>query len=169
MRFPRTVYDFHPWVKRGQEVRTNCRRFLGTVEGQSARKGRALRSIAQSAWGGSLEGMCKLYQAIKVPKLLYACSVCAPLQRGRGWATAFKKMVLKLSMLQKEAIAAETGALRCTASLALEVETNIPPIQQRLAKLIYGTVNRIRCSPVYDKILEIRRPSRPPKGRPKVK
>ena len=62
-------------------------------------------------------------------------------------------MTKKIKNLQKESIAAATGALRLTAQAALDAEIGVEQVEHRLTKLIYNTVDRIRCSPVYNKIL----------------
>lgn len=108
----------------------------------SRRKG-AIRSIGDSTYGVRPRMTIKLYESTVLPKLLYGCSVWIPLDRGQGYITRYNKMLGKLMYFKKEAIAAATGALEITAGAALEVEFDVMPIEYRLYKIIYSTIDRI--------------------------
>ena len=116
----------------------------------------ALRSIAGPGWGVPIPEMVKLYKATVLPRLLYGCSAWAPVHRGFGYKTCFKKMEAALKRCQKQSLAALSGAFRSTAGAALDVELHVEPILHRMAKIIYSTTNRIQSSPIYEKICQLR-------------
>ena len=141
------------WLDSGLQGKYHAQRALG----EATKQKEALRGIAGAAWGVRLPGMIQLYKATILPRLLYGCSVWAPLHRGWGFKGYYIEILRKIKRFQKEALAAATGALRTTAAAAMDVELHVEPIELRMKKLIYDTVSRIRSSPIYEKILQIRR------------
>ena len=65
-------------------------------------------------------------------------------------------------MAQNEALAPASGAIRLTAMQALDTELNVTPIEWELRKTIYGTACRIRSSPAYREVCNIRNSVQPP-------
>ena len=116
----------------------------------------ALRSIAGPGWGVPIPEMVKLYKATVLPRLLYGCSTWAPVHRGFGYKTKFRKMETALKRCQKQSLSAISGAFRSTAGAALDVELYVEPILHRMAKIIYSTTSRIQSSPIYEKIRQLR-------------
>lgn len=116
----------------------------------------ALQALAASTWGISRESMLKLYNAIIVPQITYACSVWYIPEDVPGYKGQRVRTEKILSTIQKEALRVATGAFRTTALGVLEAETNTMPIRQRLQKVCLTTALRIRGTPLYQKMITYR-------------
>ncbi len=121
----------------------------------------ALAALGGSSWGISLIDLRRLYQATVAPKMLYAASCWySPLQ---AWGTGAqrKKIIQTLTQIQYQATKTITGAFGRNSALALDIELDIMPMDERLCKTTLNTALRLITSPVYKTIKEIRRPARP--------
>lgn len=157
----------------GRDVRVEpkgCARYLGvwldsqltgeTHLKEALKKGNqqkeALRGITGAAWGANPQQMVRLYKATVLPRIAYGCSTWITQQRGWGYKKYWNRAQTKLKAFQKGALAAIPGAFRSTAGQVLDVEFNVEPITAYMAKTALITTNRIRSSPTYQRMLEIR-------------
>lgn len=98
--------------------------------------------------------MRQMLHAVVIPQLTYACSVWyiphGELKHNRSY-------LKQLISVQYQAAKTITGAYRATSSPALDIETYILPIEQRLDYLTAKTALRIASSPSYSTIIAVRR------------
>ena len=116
----------------------------------------ALQALAASTWGISRESTLKLYSAVVVPHMTYACSTWFTPEDTKGYKGQRDYAEKALSSVQKEALRIATGAFRTTPLGVLEAETLTIPIRQRLQKVCYVTALRIRGTPLYQKMIQYR-------------
>lgn len=109
----------------------------------------ALQAIAGSTWGPSREDMLKLFRAVIIPRMTYACSVWMPPKETKGERTKYKKFIAKLTAMQKRALCVCTGAYKNTAAEIMEKETNTMPIHLLFRRIIAGSTIRVTDSNLY--------------------
>jgi ribonuclease HI len=112
----------------------------------------ALNSLSGSTWGFSLGHLRQLYQAIVVPQLTYCASVWYSPQGTGGYKRCREKGLISV---QYRALRAITGAFRATACAALEIESYIPPIRQRMSQIVAESTLRIRKSTIYHSLTQL--------------
>ena len=110
-----------------------------------------------TTWGITARHMRQLYTATVVPRMLYAASCWYIPEGGRGFIKRAKRVHRVLARVQHRALCLVTGAFRTTARAELEVDMHIPPIKVALYRAVESSLNRIRGSPLYHKILQLRR------------
>lgn len=119
----------------------------------------ALKRIAGSTWGTSLEGLRRVYQATVIPQLLFASSVWYnykdPALRGKA------SIVRQLTKVQKRAAIIISGAFRNTAAEALDIELFLLPMQQQLERRTDEAAIRIITGPEVGRPAQWHRPRRP--------
>jgi ribonuclease HI len=116
----------------------------------------ALSAITGSTWGATRDQILKLYKAVVIPGMLYACSTWYTPSEERGFKTQKKRIEEALSRLQKKALCIATGAFRTTALSVLEVETYTLPIPLQLLQVSVNTALRIKGTPTFQRIQQYR-------------
>jgi hypothetical protein len=116
----------------------------------------ALSAITGSTWGATREQILKLYKAVVIPGMLYACSTWYIPSEERGFKVRKKLVEEALSRLQKKALCIATGAFRTTALSVLEVETYTLPIPLQLLQISVKTALRIKGTPTFRRIQQYR-------------
>ena len=113
----------------------------------------ALTRLAGTTWGGSYISLRRIYRAIVIPQITYACSAwAAPYrQRTRDWI-GFKQVQAKGARLI-------TGAYKATSFAALNIEAFLQPIEYIIEETALLLALRIRTSPIYKELyIKIWRP-----------
>jgi ribonuclease HI len=116
----------------------------------------ALSAITGSTWGATRDQVLKLYKAIVIPGMLYACSVWYTPSETYGYKVHKKRVEETLSRLQKKALCVATGAFRTTALSVLEVETYTLPMPLQLLQQTVNTSLRIKGTPTFRLIQQFR-------------
>ncbi|KAI1001721.1 hypothetical protein K3495_g6475 [Podosphaera aphanis] len=93
--------------------------------------------------------MLKLYRAVIIPRITFACSAWLSPRGSKGEKTRYRKFISKLAALQKKTLCIYTGAYKNTASEVIEKETNSLPIKLLVKKLIASSTMRVTDSEVY--------------------
>jgi hypothetical protein len=117
---------------------------LKAIETQAARTLNALKSITGSTWGMSTGPALQIYTAMARSAITYGANAwytpaCLPGAR--------KSVTKKLQAIQGRCLRVATGAYKATATEALEVETNIEPIDIFLEKQVAKTTLRLCENP----------------------
>ncbi|RFU23573.1 hypothetical protein B7463_g12765, partial [Scytalidium lignicola] len=113
----------------------------------------ALQAITGSTWGVTRTEILKLYNAVVLPVMTYACSAWYIPGDYPGEKTKRKDMLKTLNALQKNALCVATGAFRTTALATLEKETYTMGIDQVLMKRSIMSTARIMASPIYKTLI----------------
>ena len=114
------------------------------IEAKAQRTLSAVRSLTGSTWGASQAAGRKLYTAVTRPIIAYGANAWYTPQGVKGHR---KWVVSKLKAIQGQHLRTITGAYRATSTEAVEIETDIPPIDIHLEKVIAKTILRISTSP----------------------
>lgn len=101
----------------------------------------------------SLLNLRKVYQAVILPQVLYGCSAW---YIPAGEASHRKKVADSIKSRQYKGLQVVAGAFKATSTAALEIECYIKPIPQQLDKQLWDVTMRIKTSPIYKYIKEIR-------------
>ncbi|GES66033.1 hypothetical protein ATETN484_0014000100 [Aspergillus terreus] len=115
------------WLDSKLDFSVHCTKMLHRAEACLE----ALRGIAGSTWGTSLEGLRRVYQAIVVPTMLY-CSLRA---------------VMRFINIQKRAAILISGSFRVVAAEALNIELFLTPIPLLLEQRAEEAGIRIATGP----------------------
>lgn len=110
----------------------------------------ALRGIAGSTWGTSLEGLRRVYQAMVVPTMLYCSSVWYNPWRLTASAAAKQtrqRAVMRFTNIQKRAAILISGSFRVVAAEALNIELFLTPIPLLLKQRAEKAEIRIATGP----------------------
>ena len=129
---------------------------LVKIKEKATRQIGALSRIGQSTWGVHVEDMRQLVISTLLPKMLYACTTWFVPDGGLGYKTREDYVLKRLGALQHKALVAVSGAFRTTAKAALEVDLNMLPIELLLYKTITVSLLRIRATPLWQNIKDIR-------------
>lgn len=119
---------------------------------------KGFQAISGSTWGITLQHSVQLYKAVLLPKLAYASTVWFRTNPEHGNKTNIAKITRILESVQKEALKWATGAWRTTALAALEIETNVMPIELYIRQRNANTLYRIKGSDMYQAIMRARGP-----------
>ena len=107
----------------------------------------ALKGIAGSTWGTSLEGMIKVYNALVIPKMLFGAAAWYN-QHNRDLGPGINASIVNsFTAIQKRAAILISGAFRKTAAEALNMELHLLPIRQLLDKQVQETAVRLMTGP----------------------
>ena len=106
----------------------------------------ALARLAGSTWGGSYSSLRKIYQAIVVPQITYACSAWA--YRKKPTANTWEK----LRSIQGKAARVITGAYQATSLQALDIEAHLSPVENIIAETALLATLRMYVSPCYKEL-----------------
>jgi ribonuclease HI/uncharacterized protein YchJ len=112
-----------------------------------------LSRITGSTWGMSLLNLRKIYQAVILRQVLYGCSAW---YIPAGEASHRKKVKDWIKSIQYKGLKVVAGAFKATSTAALEIECHIKPIPQQLDKHLWDAAMRIKTSPLYHYIEDIR-------------
>lgn len=141
---------------------TATHRFLGVIVDQELRwnaqvdhataKGLAyvlqLRRLATTAKGLPMRLMRQLYQAVAVPKMLYAADLWSYCDGSDIPQRGSIGVAKRLTSIQRIAATAITGALRTTATDVLEAHANLLPIPLLLQNTCHRAIVRIAAHPI---------------------
>jgi ribonuclease HI len=105
-----------------------------TIRQKATRTVHTLSSLGSSTWGVRLQDMRKLYEAIALPQMMYACSIWANANLNDKKRTYTHKTIDALRSIQARAARSICGAYRATSRVALDVEIFLLPIEQQIWK-----------------------------------
>jgi len=106
----------------------------------------ALSSIAGSTWGTPILQLRRMYTAILLPQITYACSAWY-VRGGYGFKGAENQIQKTMESIQHQALYRIAGAFKTTSRAALEVCLQVPPPMITLNRLAEETCLRILSSP----------------------
>ncbi|KAL5371116.1 hypothetical protein PMIN02_013118 [Paraphaeosphaeria minitans] len=104
----------------------------------------ALSNLGSSTWGASLIDLRKIYEGTALPQMLYACSIWTN-ENGKKH-TYTKKTLDTLQSIQARAARIICGAFKATSRAALDIETFLLPIEQRIWQHNADTITRLLSS-----------------------
>ena len=105
---------------------------LRTVTARAPEYEKVLRTLAGSNWGASLGATREVYLRGIRPAITYGALLW---HRPEGVLAAAKGMTTKLRAIQGRCLRAVAGAYRATSTEALEIETNVEPLELYTARL----------------------------------
>ena len=114
------------------------------AEAKAATSVTAMKRISGSVWGASYHSLRKIYRAVAIPQMTYACSVWAKTAGRRG---ARSSVMADMQMVQSEAARVITGAFKRTSTAALDVEAYLMPITILFSRLVDESTLRLATSP----------------------
>ena len=123
------------WSKHIEYTRTKATKSVG-----------AMARLAGSTWGGSYSSLRKIYQAIVIPQITYACSTWA--YRKKSTESTWEKF----RSIQGKAARVITGAYRMTSLQALDIEACLSPIGNVIQETALLSALRIYVSPLHTKL-----------------
>lgn len=133
------------------DTKLNWREHINQVKEKVTKSIAGLSKLAGSTWGGNLRTVRQMYEAVVLPQMMYCCSAWYIPQDEPG----HKKWILTdLETMQARAARVITGAFRATSRPALDVETYLLPIKQRLEKLTCEAMLRITTTSTLETIIE---------------
>jgi hypothetical protein len=106
-----------------------------------------LSSLGSSTWGVRLQDMRRLYEAIGLLQMMYACSIWSNANLNDKKRCYTYKTIDALRSIQGAARSI-CGAYRATLSAALDVETFLLPIEQQIWKHNADVITRLSLSRV---------------------
>jgi hypothetical protein len=90
----------------------------------------AMANIAKATWGAQFTYLRQLFIAVVAPRIDYAAGIWyRPKDYQRAQTTA---QTTKLASTQRHAMKAIIGCFRTTSTIAMEIETELPPPHIRL-------------------------------------
>ena len=105
----------------------------------------AIANIARATWGAQFTHLRRLFIAVVAPRIDYAAGIWyRPKDHQRAQTTA---QTTKLASIQRHAMKAIIGCFRTTATIAMEMETELPPPHIRLQGKILRNLTRIQTLP----------------------
>ena len=110
---------------------------------------KTLRTLAGSNWGASLGAMRQVYLQAVRPALIYGSVLWF---RPEGVLNAAKGMAMRLKAIQGKCLRAVAGAYRASSTEALEIETNVEPLDLYTGRLAAQAAARCRLSKAYNEI-----------------
>ena len=123
---------------------------------QNLKETGGLGSLAGSTWGTSLASLRRIYQATILPQLTFGCSAWYVPEGGYGTITQATAVLKAVRSIQRRAALIISGAFRTTSGPALDMELHLLPGRQRMEQAVNESLLRIRSSPLYAIIREIR-------------
>jgi ribonuclease HI len=135
----------------------------GVEQAQKARKKAAtlqaaLASIAGSTWGATTLQLRRMYIAVLLPQITYACSTWY-IRGGHGFKGATNEVHRTMESIQYQTLHRIAGAFRTTSRAALEICLHIPPPQVTLARMAEEACLRLLTSPLREELHAVRRNS----------
>jgi hypothetical protein len=110
---------------------------MRSIKAKSANHITALKTITGSTWGASVQAGIRVYTTAVRPALLHGCNAW---YTPEGLQGANKCNRRTLQTIQGQCLRVITGAYKATSTEALEIETNIPPLdlyaEERTANII---------------------------------
>lgn len=114
---------------------------IESIQRKVTRTVSALASLGNSKWGVKLQQMRKLYEGVTIPQMMYACSVWS---YARSNGTPYTQAALRvLQGLQARAARVISGAFRATSYAALDIETQLLLVAQRIERCSKETLSRM--------------------------
>ena len=129
---------------------------LRKLEAKTSKRLGALGSLAGSTWGTSLASLRRIYQATILPQLTFGCSAWYVPEGGYGTITQATAVLKAVRSIQRRAALIISGAFRTTSGPALDMELHLLLGRQRMEQAVNESLLRIRSSPLYAIIREIR-------------
>jgi hypothetical protein len=128
------------------DTKLKWREHIETIREKATRTVHMLSSLGSSTWGVRLQDMRRLYEAIALPQMMYACSIWTHadlMDKKRGYT---HKTLDALRSIQARAARSITGAYRATSRVALDVETFLLPIEQQIWKHNADVITQLSSS-----------------------
>jgi ribonuclease HI/retron-type reverse transcriptase len=128
------------------DAKLRWKEHVETIRQKATRTVHTLSSLGSSTWGVRLQDMRRLYEAIALPQMMYACSIWSNANlndKKRGYT---HKTVDALRSIQTRAARSICGAYRATSRVALDVETFLLPVEQQIWKHNADIVTRLSSS-----------------------
>jgi ribonuclease HI len=125
------------------------------IKGKANKSIQALSCLAGSTWGIKLKDMRTIYEAVVIPQIFFACSAWGVTKNTGDGHT--KELVDSLDSIQAKAALVISGAFRATSIPALNAETFLLPMKQRLWKERNLALTRLLTATT---TLQIRPPAR---------
>ncbi len=124
-----------------------------------------MRRLGQSRHGLSMGVLLRLYQAVAVPRILYAADTfLLPVRKldGQRASTGTVGHIKKLAQIQRQAVLIITGAMRTTATDVLEAHLRMLPFDLLVDKVCFRATARL-CSlpPSHPLHSHVKKASRP--------
>lgn len=111
---------------------------FGVVQSKAIKWTNLFCRLMRVSRGLTYAGAKRIYNAVAVPRITYACDVwynpVQPSEEGKR-SKGSVGITNALTSIQRRAAIAITGALRTTAGDVAEIHAGIPPIQHRLSRL----------------------------------
>jgi hypothetical protein len=101
----------------------------------------AMANIAKATWGAQFTHLRQLFIAVVAPRIDYAAGIWYRLKDHRAQTIA---QTTKLASTQRHAMKAIIGCFRTTATIAMEMETELPPPHIRLQEKILRNLTRMQ-------------------------
>jgi ribonuclease HI len=133
------------------DTKLKWREQVETIRQKATRTVHMLSSLGSSTWGVRLQDMRRLYEAIALPQMMYACSIWSNADlndKKRGYT---HKTLDALRSIQARAARSICGAYRATSRVALDVEAFLLPIEQQIWKHNADVITRLSSSRVIAK------------------
>jgi hypothetical protein len=116
------------------------------IKQKATRTVHTLSSLGSSTWGIRLQDMCKLYEAITLPQMMYACSIWSNANLHDGKRTYTYKTIDALRSIQARAARSICGAYKATSTAALDVEAFLLPVEQQIWRQNADFITRLSSS-----------------------
>lgn len=131
------------------DTKLRCKAHIDGIRRRVTKIINALRSLGSSTWGASLADMRKIYRGVALPQMMYACSIWS--NGGTASRPYTKQALSSLQSLQARAARSICGAYKATSIAALDVETHLLPIEQRIGRHNMDTLGRVlSCNSIRD-------------------
>jgi ribonuclease HI len=130
------------------DTKLKWREQIETIRQKATRTVHMLSSLGSSTWGVRLQDMRRLYEAIALPQMMYACSIWSNANLNDKKRCYTYKTIDALRSIQARAARSICGAYRATSRAALDVETFLLPIEQQIWKHNADVITRLSSSRV---------------------
>jgi ribonuclease HI len=128
------------------DIKLKWREHIETVRQKATRTVHMLSSLGSSTWGVRLQDMRRLYEAIALPQMMYACSIWSNANLNDKKRCYTYKTIDALRSIEARAARSMCGAYRATSRVALDVETFLLPIEQQIWKHNADVITRLSSS-----------------------
>ena len=101
--------------------------------------------LTKPSKGAIAKHMCQYYNAVAVPRMLYAADVF--LIPGTEKNKGIKGYINKLARIQRQTAIAMTGMMKTTANNTLDVHANLLPFHLLISKIVHRAATCLACLP----------------------
>lgn len=128
------------------DARLNWRDHVEIIKQKVTRTVHTLSSLGNSTWGVRLQDMRKLYEAIAIPQMMYACSIWSNANLHDRTRKYTHKTIDALRSIQARAARSMSGAYKATSTAALNVEAFLLPVELQVWRHNADTITRLSSS-----------------------